>query len=117
MRLPRPVLIATATATAAAALLLTPNGAVADPTPGPGPGPEAPVREGSGPYGGLSGGAAKAPESATDRALTAPVTELTPARGPYGAIRASRSSPRTRRTLRTSPSSWASPRITPSPRS
>ncbi|MEV7143760.1 M14 family zinc carboxypeptidase [Streptomyces tauricus] len=68
MRLPRPVLIATATATAAATLLLTPNGAVADPAP--------PVREGSGPP--ASGGAAKAPESATERALNSPVTGLAP---------------------------------------
>ncbi|MGW6012766.1 M14 family zinc carboxypeptidase [Streptomyces sp. NPDC055210] len=76
MRLPRPVLIATATATAAASLLLTPNGAVADPTPRPG----APVREGSGSSDG-AGVAAGAPGSATDRALTAPVTELTPDTG------------------------------------
>ncbi|MFJ8935868.1 M14 family zinc carboxypeptidase [Streptomyces sp. NPDC102365] len=79
MRLPRPVLIVTATATAAATLLLTPNGAVADPTPRPG----APVREGSGPFDadGGAGAAARAPGSATDRALTAPVTELTPDAG------------------------------------
>ncbi|MFJ2262789.1 M14 family zinc carboxypeptidase [Streptomyces sp. NPDC087844] len=64
-----------ATATAAATLLLTPNGAAADPTPRPG----APVREGSGPSD--SGGAAEVPESATARALTAPVTELTPDAG------------------------------------
>ncbi|MBQ0849278.1 succinylglutamate desuccinylase/aspartoacylase family protein [Streptomyces sp. BH-SS-21] len=75
MRLPRPVLIATATATAAAALLLAPNGAVADPTPRPG----APVREGSGPSDGAR--AAGAPESAADRALTAPVTGLAPDAG------------------------------------
>ncbi|MFD6292775.1 M14 family zinc carboxypeptidase [Streptomyces sp. NPDC060205] len=75
MRLPRPVLIATATATAAATLLLTPNGAVADPTPRPG----APVREGSGPSDAAR--AARAPGSATDRALSAPVTELTPDAG------------------------------------
>ncbi|MFE7037156.1 M14 family zinc carboxypeptidase [Streptomyces sp. NPDC057621] len=75
MRLPRPVLIATATATAAAALLLAPNGAVADPTPRPG----APVREGSDPSDGAR--AAGAPESAADRALTAPVTGLAPDAG------------------------------------
>ncbi|WAU79862.1 M14 family zinc carboxypeptidase [Streptomyces sp. Qhu-G9] len=75
MRLPRPVLIATATATAAASLLLTPNGAVADPTPRPG----APVREGSGPPS-PSDRAATAAESTTERALTAPVTELAPDR-------------------------------------
>ncbi|MFE9681487.1 M14 family zinc carboxypeptidase [Streptomyces sp. NPDC006285] len=80
MRLPRPVLIATATATAAAALLLTPDGAVADPTPRPG----GPVREGSGPSGGA---AARAPEAATDRALGAPVTELTDGTGTPGGTR------------------------------
>ncbi|MEU9188189.1 M14 family zinc carboxypeptidase [Streptomyces sp. NPDC048484] len=83
MRLPRPVLIATAAATAAAALLITPNGAVADPTPRPGN----PVREGSGPSGGPSGGAAKASQDATDRALTAPVTELTDGTGTAGGTR------------------------------
>ncbi|MEV0227680.1 M14 family zinc carboxypeptidase [Streptomyces sp. NPDC050704] len=72
MRLPRPVLLATATATAAASLLLTPSGAVADPAPQP------PVREGAG----LSDrAAARTPESTTDRALTAPVTELTESAG------------------------------------
>jgi hypothetical protein len=77
VRLPRPALIATATVTAAASLLLTPNGAVADPAPQP------PVREGSAPSD-LSDRAARTPESTTDRALTAPVTELT---GPAGGTR------------------------------
>ncbi|WP_151480577.1 M14 family zinc carboxypeptidase [Streptomyces albicerus] len=77
MRLPRPALTATAAATAAAALLLTPSGAVADPTPQP------PVREGSA----LSDRAAKAPESTTERALNAPVTELTDGTGTAGGTR------------------------------
>lgn len=87
MRLPRPALIATATATAAAALLLTPNGAVADPTPRPGAQPAPPVREGSGLSGPSDRAAAKAPESTTDRALTAPVTELTDGTGTAGGTR------------------------------
>ncbi|WP_413757055.1 M14 family zinc carboxypeptidase [Streptomyces sp. MMBL 11-3] len=73
MRLPRPALIVTAAVTAAASLLVAPSGALADPVPRPGdPGP---VREGSGPSG---GGAARAPEDTTARALTAPVTALAP---------------------------------------
>ena len=80
MRLPRPALIATATATAAAVLLLAPNGAVADPTPRPAP----PVREGSGPS---DRAAARTPESTTDRALAAPVTEPTDGAGTAGGTR------------------------------
>ncbi|GAB3006009.1 M14 family zinc carboxypeptidase [Streptomyces pseudoechinosporeus] len=68
MRLPRPVLLATATATAAATLLLSPYGAVADPTPQP------PTRERE--TGAAAGGAARAPESTTDRALTSPAPDL-----------------------------------------
>nr|WP_206439753.1 M14 family zinc carboxypeptidase [Streptomyces scabichelini] len=70
-------MIATAAVTAAATLLLTPHGAVADPTPQPptreaeaGTDAEAEARTGT-------GRAARTPESATDRALTSPVTELT----------------------------------------
>lgn len=65
---PRTALIATVTvaATAAGSLLLSPLPAGADDSDTP------PVREGSA----LTRGAAKAPESTTERALTAPVTDL-----------------------------------------
>ena len=82
MRLPRPALIATPTATAAAALLLTPNGAVADPTPRPvsprSARAPAPVDDRA------AAGPRRAP---TDRALAAPVTELTDGTGTAGGTR------------------------------